>query len=222
MSTTNSITVPSEYRDFPIVNFGVVTISDWDELLNEKSAISPWDYIFQLDSEYTVTDGFTETEVPAVSGIIQEKQETIGTFEIRPASGLVIGIDFKGIGLVHKIWTAFDSIEHCGSGGDRREWWNIPLQYGTIAEGHTFDEEQPRLFEEPMNLSYEHVQEYLFKTARLEFETVDSSVYLEMDTMYFDSNEIKDLTDISEITTMLERIWIKEKRRNETRKNCFN
>ena len=194
------ITVPDEFMDAPSVDFGVRFIPDWEALLSEGSGMNDWDRIVQLDSEYTVEDFQTGESVPAVSGTIQVKEQTAGVFEIRPASGLIIGIEFMDIPIVHTVWTALDSVKHHAGGGDRREWWNIPLTVGVSACGRSSFTDPPfKKFDMEDVDNYEEVREHILNKSVLQLPDFDSSVYLEENTFYFAPGEVQSLSDLRSV-----------------------
>lgn len=206
------------------IDFSVVTIPDWNKLLEEKSAIGPWDHIVQLDSEYTVTDGLTGGEVPAISGVIQQKEETVGIFEIRPASGLILGIDFKDIQLVHKVWTAFNSVKHFGHGGSRQEWWNIPLKYGETAKilSGSIDSGTNQELDLSEEKEYDDVKDYLLKSSILNLPDYSSLVHMNSTSkFYFEGETPSSLSDVSELSQLLEKMFIDTERRNQNRESVF-
>lgn len=212
--------IPAEFEKPPVIDFRVITIEDWDSVLAEGSGIGPWDNIIQLDSEYTVTDGLTGETVPAVSGTVQDKEQTIGIFEIRPASGLLIGIDFNDTRICHKVWATLESVGHFGNGGSREEWWAIPLEYGIRAEGASYisDGDTWKTFE-LHDKSLEDVQDYLFNTGVLELDKFDDQVYLSDEGKLFlsETNFISSLPDLAPISQLLEKHLIREERRNDNR-----
>lgn len=216
--------IPNDFQEPPVIDFRVVTIPNWDSVLNEGSAIGPWNHIIQLDSEYTVTDGFTGESTTAISGTVQEKEQTVGVFEIRPASGLLIGIKFRDVGVCHKVWTALDSVKHFGDGGSREEWWSIPLEYGVRAEGSSFTSGGKSIWNtgELENNSINDVRDYMFKSAVLELDHFEDQVYFSVDGLLFTSDSSLSLSDVSQTSQMLEKLFIRKERRNDNRFRGFN
>ncbi len=200
------------------VSFEVVSIPNWNNLLSEKTGVSPWRQIVQLDEEeYSVVDGKTGNEVTAISGILQDKQETIGVFEIRPHSGLIIGIEFQLVGLTHKVRTAMDYIEHYGGGGNKKEWWAIPLEYGTWSKSTNY--ESGSQVHDAQNLDIEDAHNRLFKSAELDLEDFEYPVYLETPNRFLVDNResMESFEVIHNLAELLEYKHIWDKRRNENR-----
>lgn len=222
----SSLEIPTEFEEAPVVDFRVITIDNWESVIDESGGIGPWDDIIQLDSEpYTVTDGFTGESTPAIGGTVQDKEQTVGIFEIRPASGLIIGIDFENVGVCHKVWTALESVKHCGAGGSREEWWNIPLEYGVRAEGvsYTSDGDPWKTFELE-GQSIDDVRDYMFKTAVLELDMFEDIVYMSSDddAILLGSDSVSCISDLSPLSQLLEKRFIREERRNDNRVSTFN
>lgn len=202
------------------VSARVLSIPNLDEFLDEGYAISPWGQIFQISELITVKDGYTGEEVPAVIGTVQEKEKTIGLFEVRPESGIIFGIEFKNekFGLTHKIWTAFDSIEHYWDGGTRDEFWNLALSCSSVAQisGITKNNGEINHWLEWINFEesdYNELKDYMIYSCVLEPEGYNPIVWDSSNGFRFEE-DISDLEEVRPFIELLEKEFVYENRRN--------
>lgn len=197
LSNTNSLTVHPIKNTLPL-----------DKVEIPQTQMYGRNLIMAIGGTTTVRNGKTGKKQVALTGTIHKYHNIVGEFQIRVDSEVVAAFSYtdKHNRLADKVTHAFSDnlFEFDGSLGNRKELWNLILDYGTAFNPRMsvkgFSRTENGLHKVTDDLTYENVHNIRVKGAILDIPELENTVFWQLpNRFFFKNNEVTRLHDATPV-----------------------